>query len=37
LSAPDRLAHQTLCFNGDTGDIVDLNPSTLTLHIEDAQ
>ncbi len=29
--------YQTLCFNGETGDIVDLNSSTLTLHMEDAQ
>jgi exodeoxyribonuclease V alpha subunit len=29
--------YQTLCFNAETGDIVDLNSSRLTLHMEDAQ
>jgi exodeoxyribonuclease V alpha subunit len=29
--------YQTLCFNGETGEIVDLSPQRMTLHMEDAQ
>jgi len=29
--------YQTLCFNGETGEIVDLSPQTLTLRMEDAE
>jgi exodeoxyribonuclease V alpha subunit len=29
--------YQTLCFNGETGEIVDISPEWLTLRIEDAQ
>jgi hypothetical protein len=29
--------YQTLCFNGETGEIVDLGPQRLTLRMEDAQ
>ena len=27
----------TLCFNGETGEIVDIGPTSLTLRMEDAQ
>ena len=29
--------YQTLCFNGETGEIVDIGPAALTLRMEDAQ
>ena len=29
--------YQTLCFNGETGEIVDISPEWLTLRMEDAQ
>src|SRR6266566_743536 len=29
--------YQTLCFNGETGDIVDIGPELLTLRMDDAQ
>jgi len=29
--------YQTLCFNGETGEIVDIGPACLTLRMEDAQ
>ena len=29
--------YQTLCFNGETGEIVGLSPERLVLHLEDAQ
>jgi exodeoxyribonuclease V alpha subunit len=29
--------YQTLCFNGETGEIVDIGPEVLTLRMEDAQ
>jgi len=29
--------YQTLCFNGETGEIVDLSPRRMTLRMEDAQ
>ena len=29
--------YQTLCFNGETGEIVDLGPQRMTLRMEDAQ
>ena len=32
-----RNNYQTLCFNGETGEIVDLSPELLTLRMEDAQ
>jgi exodeoxyribonuclease V alpha subunit len=32
-----RNNYQTLCFNGETGEIVDLSPEWLTLRMEDAQ
>jgi exodeoxyribonuclease V alpha subunit len=32
-----RNNYQTLCFNGETGEIVDISPEWLTLRMEDAQ
>jgi exodeoxyribonuclease V alpha subunit len=32
-----RNNYQTLCFNGETGEIVDISPERLTLRMEDAQ
>ncbi|HEX6511005.1 MAG TPA: AAA family ATPase, partial [Chloroflexota bacterium] len=32
-----RNNYQTLCFNGETGEIVDISPTQLTLRMEDAQ
>ena len=32
-----RNNYQTLCFNGETGEIVDLGPERMTLRMEDAQ
>ena len=32
-----RNNYQTLCFNGETGEIVDLGPQRMTLRMEDAQ
>src|SRR5207253_11125436 len=29
--------YQTLCFNGETGEIVDIGPELLTLRMDDAQ
>jgi exodeoxyribonuclease V alpha subunit len=29
--------YQTLCFNGETGEIVEISPTSLTLRLEDAQ
>ena len=29
--------YQTLCFNGETGEVVDISPEWLTLRMEDAQ
>ncbi len=29
--------YQTLCFNGETGEIVDITPDQLTLRVQDAQ